>query len=584
MAQNWLHSSPYAPLPPKAVVGGYDSDGSPIYVGRSFHEGDCLPTKVIPSKRSAFVAWAGGEHPKAHYELLLGDGYSWQPCFGPNIPPDAISTGKTSSGEAVYVGRGHYANSLTVGKVLPSHGCLYIPYQGGEIKLEKYEVLVYGGGAPEAAPLIDLEDYKWVHSSAYSSLPPNAVVGGNDFDGDMMYVGRAFHHGDMLVLKVVPAKKLAFGSWRGEEVPKDHFEILCGRNLVWRHCYNHMIPDNAVVCGTTSLEQPVYIGRGHYEGSLTVGRISKVHKALFIPFRGVERRLETYEILVDEKQSAGWKVELASTDPLPSPPPPPPMTPEKVCPYPELKAPMPMPVPTPMGPPPPYTPMATPMPMPMPTPMPSYLPPKPGFTEATTYVPPAAGAYPPSQIIPASTYNPSNYPPPPPPATIVVTATTYQSLNRFDKWMPASPAYTPGDAVHAGQDSDMSTIYVCRAFHNGDFIPGKAIPGRSSAYISYQGQEIHKTNFEILVGQHYIWVPAIDGYAPGAVEGGRTSSGEILYIGRAHYHGSLTCGKIHRSHGCLYIPYGGREIRIDGGYEILVHREDYYRGGQYMGY
>lgn len=414
------------------------------------------------------------------------------------------------------------------------------------------------------------------------------MVGGNDFDGDMMYVGRAFHHGDMLVLKVVPAKKLAFGSWRGEEVPKDHFEILCGRNLVWRHCYNHMIPDNAVVCGTTSLEQPVYIGRGHYEGSLTVGRISKVHKALFIPFRGVERRLETYEILVDEKQSAGWKVELASTDPLPSPPPPPPMTPEKVCPYPELKAPMPMPVPTPMGPPPPYTPMATPMatpmPMPMPTPMPSYLPPKPGFTEATTYVPPGAGAYPPSQIIPASTYNPSTYPPPPPPATIVVTATTYQPTNRFDKWIPASPAYTPGDAVHAGQDSDMSTIYVCRAFHNGDFIPGKAIPGRSSAYISYQGQEIHKTNFEILVGQHYIWVPAIDGYAPGAVEGGRTSSGEILYIGRAHYHGSLTCGKIHRSHGCLYIPYGGREIRIDGGYEILVHREDYYRGGQYMGY
>lgn len=44
------------------------------------------------------------------------------------------------------MGRGHYANSLAVGKVQPSHGCLYIPYQGTEIKLEKYEVLVYGGG------------------------------------------------------------------------------------------------------------------------------------------------------------------------------------------------------------------------------------------------------------------------------------------------------------------------------------------------------------------------------------------------------------------------------------------------------
>lgn len=401
-------------------------------------------------------------------------------------------------------------------------------------------------------------------------MPPNAVVGGNDFDGDMMYVGRAFHNGDMLVVKVVPDKQLAFGSWRGEEVPKDHFEILCGRNLVWRHCYNHMIPDNAVLCGTTSLGQSVYIGRGHYEGSLTVGRVSKVHKALFIPFRGVERRLETYEILVEEKSNVGWKIELASTDPLPSPPPPPPLTPEKVCPYPseikpypqgEIKAPMPMA--GPFDPPPPYSVMPNPMPMPTGV---SYPPPKPdpsklGFTPAFTYTPPGL-------------HNPSlSYPPPP-----VVPAATYIPPRSYDKWVAASPNYTPGNAVHAGHDSDMSTIYVCRAFHNGDFIPGKAVPSRSSAYVSYRGEEIFKTTYEVLVGEHYIWVPAINGYALGAIEAGRTSNGEVLYVGRAHYSGSLTCGKIHRSHGCLYIPYGGREIRIDANYEILVHRDEYYRG------
>uniref|UniRef100_A0A1L8EIG8 Uncharacterized protein n=1 Tax=Haematobia irritans TaxID=7368 RepID=A0A1L8EIG8_HAEIR len=574
MANNWLHSSPYAPLPPHAVVGGYDSDGSPIYVGRSFHEGDCLPTKVIPSKRSAFISWAGVEHSKSHYELLLGESYTWQPCFGANIPPNAISAGKTSSGEPLYVGRGHYANSLTVGKVQPSHGCLYIPFQGGEIKLEKYEILVYGGGAVDpsgasgSAPLIDFEDYKWVHSSAYSNIPPNAVVGGNDFDGDMIYVGRSFHHGDMLVIKIIPAKRLAFASWRGEEIPKDHFEILCGRNLVWRHCYNHMIPDNAVVCGTTSLDQPVYIGRGHYEGSLTVGRVSKVHRALFIPFKGVERRLETYEILVEEKNTAGWKVELASTDPLP---PPPPMTPEKVCPYPSEKSPYPypypeikppMPMPTPVDPPPPYT--LVPPSMPMATPAVSYQPPSYppptnastslGFSPAYTYVPPSYSA--PPVVIPASTYNPSPY----------------------EKWVSVSGNYLPAGAVHAGHDCDMSTIYVCRAFHNGDLLPGKFVTGHNSAYISYEGQEMKMQNYEILVGEHYIWVPAINGYAPGAVEAGRTATGEVLYVGRAHYSGTLTCGKIHRSHGCLYIPFGGCEIAIRGNYEILVKRNAYYSG------
>lgn len=405
-------------------------------------------------------------------------------------------------------------------------------------------------------------------------MPPYAVLGGNDADGNTTYVARAFHNGDMLVVQVIPAKQMAFASWRGSELPKDHFEVLCGQKLVWRHCFNHIIPDNAVVCGTTSLEQPVYIGRGHYEGSLIVGRISRVHHALFVPFKGVERRLETYEILVEENMSAGWKIE-PSTDPLP--PPPPPITPEvacpypteKVCPYPleikqgpgflEIKPPMPigMPMPTPLDPPPPYSAIAPATPcvkMPMPTPVP---------TPAATYVPPtpAFSAYPPP---------PQHYPHTP--------SCSASSSRIYDKWVAALPSYTPGNAVHAGHDCDMSTIYVCRAFHNGDFIPGKAVPSRSSAYISYQGQEIHKSTYEILVGDHYMWVPAINGYAVGAVEAGRTANGELLYVGRAHYCGTLTCGKIHRSHGCLYIPYGGREVRIDGNYETLVRRDEYYRG------
>ena len=155
-----MHSSPYAPLPPNAVVGGYDCDGSPIYVGRSYHEGNHLPVKVIPSKRAAYVSWAGVEHAKSHYELLVGENYSWQPCFGANIPQNAIRANENSgTGEPLFIGRGHHENSLVVGKIQPSHACLYIPFAGQEIKLEKYEILVYGGGvvAGEAHDLIKFE-------------------------------------------------------------------------------------------------------------------------------------------------------------------------------------------------------------------------------------------------------------------------------------------------------------------------------------------------------------------------------------------------------------------------------------------
>lgn len=372
----------------------------------------------------------------------------------------------------------------------------------------------------------------------------------------------------MLVAKVIPAKQIAFVSFRGAEIPKDHFEVLCGRNLCWRHCYNHIIPDNAVVCGKTSLGQPVYIGRGHYEGSLTVGKISSVHKALFIPFRGVERRLETYEILVEEKLTPGWQLPV-STDPLPSPPPPPPLPPtapiklEKPFPYPPAsQSPCPYPMPTPIDPPPPYAAVGPAMPMPMPTPTPYYPPAKP----ACNYPNPAPSY---SRPIPAETYPGSSIQMP----ATCVPASTYT----YDIWRPIQPGYTPGNAVHAGHDIDMSTIYVCRAHHGSEILPGKAIPSRSCAYFSYQGQEIQKPHYELLLGDHYMWVPAINGFAMGAVEAGRTASGEPLYVGRAPYNGSLTCGKIHRSHNCLYIPFGGREIRIEHGYEILVHKNKHYQ-------
>lgn len=42
-------------LPETAVAGGRDSDGTTIYVGRAFHNGDMIPAKIIPEKNAAYV-------------------------------------------------------------------------------------------------------------------------------------------------------------------------------------------------------------------------------------------------------------------------------------------------------------------------------------------------------------------------------------------------------------------------------------------------------------------------------------------------------------------------------------------------
>ena len=68
------------------------------------------------------------------------------------------------------------------------------------------------------------------------------------------------------------------------------------------------------------------------------------------------------------------------------------------------------------------------------------------------------------------------------------------------------------------------------------------------------------------------WVPSSD-YGDidydYAIEGGRTTSGEVLYIGRAHYKGSLMPGKVQPSHQTLYIGFGGHEISLRD-FETLV--------------
>ncbi|XP_017783296.1 PREDICTED: natterin-4-like [Nicrophorus vespilloides] len=128
----------------------------------------------------------------------------------------------------------------------------------------------------------------------------------------------------------------------------------------------------------------------------------------------------------------------------------------------------------------------------------------------------------------------------------------------------------PNNAVKGGMDQDGSTIFVGRAEHEGDYIPAKVIPDRNEAYVAYGGEEHSKTEFDILCEQRFRWEVHDGGDVPyGAVEGGRTCDGEKLYIGRVHHEGSHTVGKVHPSHGCCYIPFGGEEIKYEE-YEILV--------------
>lgn len=84
------------------------------------------------------------------------------------------------------------------------------------------------------------------------------------------------------------------------------------------------------------------------------------------------------------------------------------------------------------------------------------------------------------------------------------------------------------------------------------------------------GKEIGISEYELLLDDEYTWVESSNGKIPdNAVVGGITSGNEKLFIGRALHEDCIIPGKIHPSHKCLYIPFGGAE-HAHTTYEILV--------------
>lgn len=270
-------------IPSLAVVAGHDSDGDTIYIGRAEYSGDLLPAKVIPNKGKAYVSYGGQEIEIDSYEVLSGLRYQWIPAANGDVPPAAVKVGRAADGDFLYPGRGHHEGSLTVGKVHPSHGCLYIPYGDEEVKLTEYEVLT--------------QPDQWIAATA-DSMPEDALEGGRDADGDPIYVGRVFKDGDLMPAKVIPNKGGAYVAFGSEEHKVENFQVLAGAGFMWTPCENGNIVPNAVPAGSTCDGETLYIGRAEHEGSLCVGKIHPSHGCLYLPYGGGEVKVETYEILV----------------------------------------------------------------------------------------------------------------------------------------------------------------------------------------------------------------------------------------------------------------------------------------------
>jgi hypothetical protein len=78
------------------------------------------------------------------FEYLIGKAkhFDWRPAAYGIVVPGAVAAGS----EQLFIGRAPYKGSTSVGRIQPSRKCLYISYEGKEVSLTSYEVLVWTKG------------------------------------------------------------------------------------------------------------------------------------------------------------------------------------------------------------------------------------------------------------------------------------------------------------------------------------------------------------------------------------------------------------------------------------------------------
>jgi len=141
-------------------------------------------------------------------------GLQWVPKSGGDYPKTGGVHAGIDSGNELYVARANHEGAIVPGKLHVTHKSVYIPYNMAEVPVSNYEVLT--------APVGSLS---WVDSAA-GGVPPNAVVGGKEKNGETLYIGRVVHAGTVTVGKVHPSHGVCYFAYGGKELNSKQYEVL----------------------------------------------------------------------------------------------------------------------------------------------------------------------------------------------------------------------------------------------------------------------------------------------------------------------------------------------------------------------
>lgn len=157
--------------------------------------------------------------------------------------------------------------------------------------------------------------------------------------------------------------------------------------------------------------------------------------------------------------------------------------------------------------------------------------------------------------------------------------TKVKEVERRVQWIPldlrdSQPSSSELEcAVQCGTDHNGYNTYVARVSLYEDLLPANYVLELKAVYTSWNCSA-HKVNTKVelltLTDCEVTWVREENGYVlENALKTGYSETGEHLYTGRAVYNGRTLLGKIHPSHGVIYMPFERKEVNSRT-YEILV--------------
>jgi hypothetical protein len=150
--QRWVKIHDGNEIPPDAVVGGKDGDGSPLFVAHANYGGNWHPGKTRRDWNSTSIEYGGQELNVQDYEVLVGrEGLSWVGVSQGNLPDNAVITGHENQNN-LFSCRCEFNGTTQVGKTWQGLNACRIGYGNAGNVVPNFEVLVHSGPASNPQP------------------------------------------------------------------------------------------------------------------------------------------------------------------------------------------------------------------------------------------------------------------------------------------------------------------------------------------------------------------------------------------------------------------------------------------------